>query len=227
MLNRYKYNGYSSATEDLEISPADTLRVSMISNKDYKDLKYSYKNSNRIKYITIGGSKKIFSSDVDLDIRKSDTNSAYIKIRKEARGSSSSAANENAGKLEYQFKLDGNKLAFNNYFLNGHSKSFIDQEVDVILYLPEGYHVFLDKSTRNYLYDIDNVQDIYDKSMVNHYYVMGENELDCLDCKDSKKNDVETDNVNLKINEDGLNFKAKSEDGDVEIKIDENGLTIK
>jgi len=63
--------------------------------------------------------------------------------------------------------------------------------------------------------------------MVNHYYVMGENELDCLDCEGSKKIDIDTDNVNLKINEDGLNFKAKSEDGDVEIKIDGNGLTIK
>ncbi|MFT5791267.1 MAG: phage shock protein PspC (stress-responsive transcriptional regulator) [Saprospiraceae bacterium] len=227
MLNRYKYNGYSATTEDLKISPADTLRVSMVGNKDYKDLKYSYRNRNRLKYITIGGAKKVFSSDVDLDIRKSDTNSAYIKIRKEARGPNSSTANENAGKLEYQFKLNEDKLVLNNYFLNGYSKSFIDQEVDVILYLPEGYHLFLDKSTRNSLYDVDNVQDIYDKSMVNHYYVMGENELDCLDCEGSKKIDIDTDNVNLKINEDGLNFKAKSEDGDVEIKIDGNGLTIK
>jgi hypothetical protein len=56
---------------------------------------------------------------------------------------------------------------------------------------------------------------------------MGENELDCLDCEGSKKIDIDTDNVNLKINEDGLNFKAKSEEGDVEIKIDKNGLTIK
>ena len=224
MLNRYKYNGYSSTTQDLEINPADTLRVTMVSNKD---LKYSNRNSNRLKYITIGGTKKVFSSDVDVDIRKSDTNSAYIKIRKEARGPNSSTANENAGKLEYQFKLDGNKLVLNNYFLNGYSKSFIDQEVDVILYLPEGYYIFLDKSTRNSLYDVDNVQDIYDKNMVNHYYVMGENELDCLDCEGSKKIDIDTDNVNLKINEDGLNFKAKSEEGDVEIKIDKNGLTIK
>ncbi len=227
MLNRYKYNGYSSTTEDIEISSVDTLKIAMISNKDYKDLKHSYRNRNGLKYLTIGGTKKIFSSEVDVDIRKSDTNSAYIKIRKEARGSNSNIANENAEKLEYEFKLDGNKLFLNNYFLNGNARNFIDQQVDVILYLPEGYHVFLDKSTRNSLYDVDNVQNIYDKNMVNHYYVMGENELDCLDCEDSKKIDIDTDNVNLKINEDGLNFKATSEDGDVEIKIDENGLTIK
>ena len=229
MLNRYRYSGYNSTSDNLEINATDTLQVSMKSHSNYKDYKYSYRNNNnyRSKFIKIGDTKKVYSSDVDVDIRKSDNNSAYIKIRKEARGPSSSKANENASKIEYQFKLDGNKLTLNNYFLNEYSKSFIDQEVDVILYLPEGYHVYLDKSTKNYLYDVDNVQDVYDRHMVNHHYVMGENELDCLDCDDSKKIDIESDKVNLKIDEDGLNFKAKSEDGDVEIKINENGLTIK
>ncbi|PHR74106.1 MAG: transcriptional regulator [Lutibacter sp.] len=223
--SKYKYHEYKSTTEDLEITATDTLRISMIGNKDYKDLKY--RNNNQLRVITDNGSKKVFSSDVDIDIRKSDTNSAYIKIRKGARGPNSETANDNASKLEYQFKLDGNRLTLNNYFLNEDRRSFIDQEVDVILYLPEGYHIYLDKSTRRYLYDVDNVQDLYDRSMTNHYYIMGENELDCLDCNTDKVIDVDTDNVNLKINKDGVDLKINTDDGDVKVKIDENGIIIK
>jgi hypothetical protein len=33
--------------------------------------------------------------------------------------------------------------------------------------------------------------------------------------------------LNLKIDNDGVNLKIKSDDGDVELKVNKNGLTIK
>ncbi len=104
--------------------------------------------------------------------------------------------------------------------MNNFKDVFFGQEVDVILYLPEGTTVYLDKSTKNYLDNISNKQNIYDRRMINHYYVMGENELDCLDCKTSKTIDTDTDNVNLKIGEERVNLKINTDDGDVKVKID-------
>ncbi|AOW21835.1 PspC domain-containing protein [Urechidicola croceus] len=224
--SRYKYKGMSTTKSDIELITNDTLNIAMIGNEDYHDSKY-YRNSD-IRVVYDNDIKKLYSNDVDLDIRKSDTENTYLRIRKEARGGNYQSANENAEKLEYQFNLSGSDLKLDNYFLNEFSRSFFDQEIDVILYVPEGQIIYLDKSTRRNLNGVSNVQDIYDRNMVNHYYIMGESELDCLDCEKKEYVDVDRENVNLKINDEGLNFKAKDDDGDsVEINIDKTGVTIK
>ncbi len=224
--SKYKYRGLDTKSQDIELIANDTLRISMVTNNDYIDDKYSRNNRNYKKF-NDNGIEKLYSTDVDFDIRKSDTDFAYIKIRKAAQGRNYSDANLNAEKLEYQFNLSNSSLELNGYFLNNFKNAFFGQEVDVILYLPEGAKIYLDKSTKHYLDDVSNRQDIYDKRMIDHYYIMGKNQLDCIDCKTDKIIDVDTDNVDLKINENGVNLKINTDDGDVKVKIDENGIEIK
>ncbi len=219
--SRYKNAGTDTTKHELNISPLDTLKISMIKNEDFDD----YRNNN-LRIIDTDGKKQLFSNNVDVDIRNSDTGSPYIKIRKYAHGRSRTKAKENARKIEYQFNLTDKNLQLNSFFLNDFPNGFFDQDIDVIIYLPEGYTVYLDKSTRYYLDDVANVQNIYDTKMVKHHYIMTDSELDCLDCNKSDSN-TDDENIYLKIDDDSVNLKINSEDGDAEVKIDENGVTIK
>ncbi|MDC9722126.1 MAG: PspC domain-containing protein [Urechidicola sp.] len=222
--SRYKHAGTDTTKHELNITPLDTLKISMISNDDFDD--YNYGRNNNIKIIDNDGNKQLFSNDVELDIRNSDTDNAYIKIRKYAHGKTRSLAKENARKIEYQFNLTDKNLQLNSFFLNDFPNGFFDQDIDVIVYIPEGYTVYLDKSTKYYLDDVANVQNIYDPRMVKHHYIMTDSELDCLDCDESDHN-TDEENVHLKIDDDGMHLKINSEDGEAEVKIDENGVTIK
>ena len=208
-VSKYKYQGIDTTTQDIELVANDTLSISMVGNDEYHDTKY-LKHNNGYRTVNDNGIKKTYSTDVDFDIRKSDSDFAYIKIRKEARGRSYDAANSNAEKLEYQFNLSDSNLKLNGYFLNELENSFFDQEVDVILYLPKGATIYLDKSTKTFIDDISNVQNIYDRRMIKHYYIMGDSELDCIDCEEWNSNtEKEDDNLNLKIDDEGVNLKNK------------------
>lgn len=224
--SKYRYKGLDTKTQDLELITTDTLNISMMLNEDYTETRRTRRNSN-LRSINDNGIEKFYSNDVDFDIRKSDSDMAYIKVRKEAHGRNYSDANANAEKLEYQFNLTNSNLKLNGYFLNNFENTFFGQEIDIILYLPEGATIYLDKSTRNYLDDVSNKQDIHDRRMIDHYYIMGKNELNCLDCKTNKVVDVDTDDVRLKINDEGVDLKINTDEGDVKIKIDENGIIIK
>lgn len=221
--SKYRYQGIDTQTNDIELIANDTLKISMVGNDTYQDTKY-LKHNHNFNIVNVDGNEKVYSTNVDFDIRKSNNDMAYIKIRKEARGRNYENANENAAKIEYQFNLNDSNLELDGYFLNDISNSFFDQEIDVILYLPEGATIYLDKSTRTFLDDVANKQNIYDRSMTNHYYVMGKNELDCIDCKTYNGNKDEK--VKLKIDEDSLNLNINTDDGEVEMKIDQNGVTI-
>ena len=225
--SKYRYQGIDTQTNDIELVANDTLNISMVGNEDYQDTKY-LRHSNGFKTVNDDGSEKVYSTDINFDIRKSNTDAAYIKIRKEARGRNYEDANANAEKLEYQFNLSNSNLRLNGYFLNEIKNTFFNQEVDVILYLPEGVTIYLDKSTKTFIDDISNEQNIYDRRMINHYYIMGNSELRCIDCDEWNSNrEKEDKNLNLKINENSVNLKINSDDEDLEIKVDENGLTIK
>jgi phage shock protein PspC (stress-responsive transcriptional regulator) len=224
--SRYSQSGINTSKHAIAIAATDTLKVSMVKfNSDYEY--NNYRNGNSYKIVTDNNTKKLYSSNVDVDIRKSEDESTYVKIRKSARGRTYDDAKDNAEKIEYQFRLDGSHLQLDNYFLNNFPNGFFDQSIDVLIYIPEGYTVYLDNSTRNYLDDVSNVQNIHDRSMTRHHYIMGLSELDCLDCDGAeRKSGNYTGNVNIKIDENSVNLEINSDGEKVEMKLDSSGVTI-
>ncbi|MFB0924999.1 MAG: hypothetical protein QMB65_06925, partial [Vicingaceae bacterium] len=57
------------------------------------------------------------------------------------------------------------------------------QEINVNIYLPVGKSIYLDKSLRHVIYDIDNVTRTRDRKMLGKRWVMLEEGLTCLDCE--------------------------------------------
>lgn len=176
-------NGYHTKTTSIYITQIDTLNVKMIDNQDLSN--YSYLRKRRgYRRVFINSKDKLYSNAVRLDIRLSDTDSSYIKVRKEAEGKNRLKAQERAKQIGYNFALTGETLNFNGYFLTDIRTKFIDQDLDVTLFIPKGKVIYLDNSTRSFLRHIKNTNNTYDGDLPKHYYKMTLDGLDCLDCKD-------------------------------------------
>jgi hypothetical protein len=50
------------------------------------------------------------------------------------------------------------------------------------LKVPVGGSVYLDHSLDDFIYDIDNIQNIYDRDMLGKNWLMTERGLTCVDC---------------------------------------------
>ncbi len=222
------YDGVYNHTEELPIVQNDTLRIKMSGEENLsanKDLRrrYSYET------VYDNDIKKLYSNRIYLDIKAAENSTAYVKIRKESEGKNRLIANEDAESIEYQFNLTDNNLNLNGYFLSEFKNKFKEQQIDINIYLPVGSIIYLDKTTRSFLYDVDNVQNIRDRNMPKNYYKMIDNGLECIDCdpdifgREYKENN---EHFNLKIDKNGVKIKVKDDHNNAEVKIDKNGITI-
>jgi hypothetical protein len=58
------------------------------------------------------------------------------------------------------------------------------QELYLTLEIPVGMVVFLDHSLEDLIYDIKNVNNMWDYDMLGHYWKMEEEGLSCISCED-------------------------------------------
>jgi hypothetical protein len=173
--------------------------------------------------------QKLYSTRVYVDIKTTDKENAFVKIRKESEGNNRLTANKDAESIEYQFNLNDKNLLLNGYFLSNFKNKFKDQSVDITIYLPVNTIIYLDNSTRSFLNDVDNIQNIHDRDMPKNYYKMTENGLECLNCNEAIFGDdykEKNGSFNLKLDENGLKIKVNDNNKNAEVNIDETGITI-
>jgi len=80
-----------------------------------------------------------------------------------------------------------------------YADKFRDQEVKVSIALPVGKSIYLDPSSREIIYDIENVTNTYDGKMMGHHWLMTEKGLECTDCEWIIKEKEEKESSRLKI----------------------------
>ncbi|WP_457616745.1 PspC domain-containing protein [Lutibacter sp.] len=221
------FDGVYKYREELPIVANDTLTIKMVDSEDLstrKELKKRY--SSEIVYV--GDTQKVYATKISVDIKPTDKLNAFVKIRKESEGKSIKHANKSAETIEYQFNLNNQNLLLNGYFLSEIKNQFKNQYVDITIYLPVNAIIYLDKSTRTYLYDIENTQGIFDRDMPKHYYKMTSDGLECLDCNPNIFNIRKKNNYfKLNIDSSGVEIKVKDGTSNAKVKIDENGVIIR
>lgn len=119
---------------------------------------------------------------VEMDIQPSPDGSLFIKETYNSKGSTRREARANAKDVIYQFEQLDSVISFMGYYTLKEGSKFRAQDVDLILYLPIGYSVYLDESMVDIIYDVDNIQDYFDYDMLNHHWEMTEKGLSCTDC---------------------------------------------
>lgn len=196
---------------------------------------------------TFGSKNKALSliGNIELDVVESNTDSIEVIVYYNSQGNTKQTANNNAKKIKYQFKQNGNVLLLDQIFVVAEGDKFRAQNVDVKIKLPKGKVILLDKSLKGLLDNVDNVTNTWDGDMVNRRWYMSENGLKCIDCEgldtDNDSFDDENEikieknvtingneinindkNTKVKITDEGINVTGNEE----KVKIDKNGIHV-
>ncbi|AXP81540.1 PspC domain protein [Mariniflexile rhizosphaerae] len=227
--SEHAFNEHVIEKQALFITANDTLEIKMAENDLLRNRHHrhdSFKVANNE-----NGEKTIYNSDISITVKSTTDSLATISIEKSADGRNYDKAIERAKNIHYNYVLKGNMLELDSYLSTDAKNRFSDQEIVVILYLPEGSVVKFSNNTRRYLsYDIDS-------NYVNQYLNITEDGLVCNDCDDEFEIDVDTPNV--KIDESGIEIKGdksslkidnkgiNAESEDVKVNINSEGVSVK
>jgi phage shock protein PspC (stress-responsive transcriptional regulator) len=233
-VTEFASNGKTVQKETLQINPADTLMIKFRYNDFYaKDVNH---RQNFEFLQDENGKDVIYSNEVSFHIIKTDEATPYIQIEKQAKGKTIAEAKQRAEKITYAYKLVGNQLIFDNYFLAEVASKYRDQEVEIFLYLPKGIVFKTDDSLEDYDRSDDDFFNLHFSG--NYKYKVAEDKIMCLDCPADENDweDVQNSYINndsttsVILNEKGILIKKQnSEDGKEvkSVKINEDGITIK
>ena len=228
------FDGTVTNKQEINLIEKDTLNIKLvdddkISNSMVLRREYGYKV-----VVDEDDDNRIYSNNIRLNIHPSDNDRIIVKTRKKSDGKSKEDARDNAREISHGFELGNNNLLIDGYFLSEVKNKFRAQKIYLDIYIPVGQIIYLDKSARSFLYDVDNMQDIYDRDMAKHYYKMTEEGLSCLDC-DSKDEETEdeimkeskAESFNMKIDKKGVHIEiVDDKNKKAKVKIDENGVLI-
>jgi len=144
---------------------------------------------------------------VRVDVQPSDNDSVYIEERYSACGNSFEDARSRASDIIYSISVTDSMVTLPNYFVMKTESKFRGQSVKLILKLPVGKSVMLDKSLDWMPDDIHNVTNTWDHNMLGYTWKMTKDGLECQQCPE----DI-TGNQN--------------DDSDKQIKIEPNKVII-
>ncbi len=234
------FNKTAKVRENITVTNYDTLYLKMHETPvNSQELNFSdneeegekgFKTNRRDNNYMIGtsNSMKYLLGHAQLNIIKSQTDKVELVIVKEAKGGDKRSATERAKNISYNVSQIDSLIQFDNLFKVNNADKFRVQDVTVILKVPVGKVVYLDKSIESLMYDIENVTNTYDGDMVNRRWIMTANGLKCLDCDgitdNSDKNNSDEDDTekDVKITVNGVDVDNK----DVQVKLDTNGIHI-
>ena len=198
----------------------------MIGHDDYN--KYIDKYYQNYKISRNDDDNNIISAtDIRLIVKSTTDSLASIKVKTLANGSSYELARERAQNINYSYEIINNELRLNAYLTTDVSYKFSDQNVEVILYLPEGSILYADDNTHKFHQNNSYVNDILKTGMEEHYLKIIEDDVQCLDCTEAKSEESRTIEISeekeetIKDDKPNVSIKINEEDG-VNIEVNDN-----
>ena len=166
----------------------------------------------------------------------SENDSVSVFVVKTAAGKQKTEASLRAKNINYNAAQQDSVLLLNTNFSFSIADKYRGQEVEVLVKLPKNKVIYLDNSVKKLLYDVENINGIYDNDMVGKYWMMTANGLTCLSCtkeelmnnKDDDDDDtkhiinINDSNATVHIDKHGVEVHAK----DAHVKISSEGIKI-
>jgi phage shock protein PspC (stress-responsive transcriptional regulator) len=227
--NEHAFDTKVSDTEVLNIKPNDTINISTAKLDQYSS--YFYSRNNDFKVIEDDNGKSIVSSDIKYIIKSTSDSIASITIEKTATGSNYNIARDRAENINYSYALTGNNLKLNSYHTTDVDNKFSEQEVQLIIYLPEGTILNINSNFPRYYRHL-GYNNILSKVKKGNYYKIVNDDAVCLDCtlEIEAEFEDETDVIEEKIKDfetSIINESSNDEKPNVSLKInDEDGVTL-
>ena len=226
------YDGNVTNSKEINLTTNDTLNIKLIDNDKISNSVVLRRDWGYKVVFDEDNEERIYSNNIRMNIYSSENGKIMVKTKKRSNGKSRVAARENANEIIHDFYLEENDLKLNGYFLTDTNNRFREQKIYIDIFIPVGQVIYLDKSTKTFLYDVENIQDLYDGDMPKHYYKMTEEGLLCIDCDsfenfEEKESNEDVESLNMKIDKKGVHIEIKNKDNEkAEVKIDNNGILI-
>ncbi|RCT55088.1 PspC domain-containing protein [Winogradskyella sp. KYW1333] len=215
----HAFDAKFTVKEQLDVTANDTLKINMVSDSNYNG--YYYRRNNNYRLVEDENGRTIISSDIRLVVRSTKDSLASMVIEKQARGSSYDIARNRAENINYSYTLNDGKLDLSSYLTTDIENKFSEQEVMVILYVPEGTVIYADDNTYSFHRNSSYYNDILDNGMEEQYLKIIEDGTECLDCE------IEEEDENLDETNSDNNQIITEEKPDVSIQInEEEGVNI-
>ena len=214
--------------ETLNIVSSDTLTIKMIGHDDYNKYIHKYYHEYKIGR-NENNTNVISNTDIRLIIKSTTDSVASIKIKGFASGSNYDLARERAQNINYNYTFVDNELRLDAYLTTDVINKFSNQNIEVIVFLPEGTVFYADENTHKFHQNNSYVNDILKTGQEEHYLKVIEDDVECLDCvEDIEEEIAEFTEEATEIIEDITNEKSSEEETpNVSIKInDEDGVKI-
>ncbi|AUS04525.1 PspC domain-containing protein [Pseudotamlana carrageenivorans] len=204
---------------ELFIKANDTLMVKMTHSDKFNssfsrdDFKLAHDDN---------GNKIMYSSDVRIMVKSTSDTVATLSIIKSANGRNYETAIARAKNINYHYEVKNKTLLLDAFLTTDIKNKYNDQEVDIILYLPENTVVYFSSNTEDFIRHNNHEGHLISDKNTNHFIRIMDNNSKCLDCPDEDFN-VEVDTPEVKIDSDGI----KVESDEVKINISSKGIEIK
>lgn len=157
-------------TQKVECTTCKTIYLQ--TNDDlYSSLIETDISLDRMRVAEVNGKEKLLGHPT-FTIEKSTTGEFLLQVKKRARGSSTENAQVNMEQIDYNFSQRDSTLLFDPYYILRDNAKWRNQEVQMVLKVPEGKSVFLDDQMKSIIHDIENVDNMWDGDMVGKYWTM-------------------------------------------------------
>ncbi|MDP3434135.1 MAG: hypothetical protein Q8T04_14380, partial [Bacteroidota bacterium] len=164
-----------TVTQNVECNQCKTLYLEM--NDDlYESLIEDHISLDRMKIAEVNGKEKLLGHP-RFTIEKSTSGEFLLQIKKRARGSNTEDAQQNVEQIDYNFTQKDSTLLLDSYYFLKENAKWRQQEVSMILKVPEGKSIFMNEKMKSIIYDIENVNNMWDGDMVGKKWIMTANGL--------------------------------------------------
>ncbi len=189
------HSGKVTTRTELNITKGDTLNLAMRAHENYN---FPLRRSTD-DYFTYdeNGNRARLNRNVRLIVRRTRDSLAYVSVERRAYGNSYSTARDHANELAFNFDYSDGTLDLDGFFATPYKNKFHDQEVQVLLYLPEGVTLYADKNTYSYHRNSESYRDLLRNKYNEEKYLLMENgRLICTDCKNDRNSRDRSDGNN-------------------------------
>ena len=176
------FNGVKIANEFTEKTTINTLmNIPTPTNKTLylQSLGKVNKNSKYRGHVSIGNWYFVSSSTQDssfgsasLNIIKNNKNDFEIEVIQSANGKTNKDAKHTASKTNYTFTQKDSLIQFDKYFSIPNHTKWRNQKVDILVKVPIGGKVFIDRSMKKLIHDIENISGTSDHDMLGKTWKM-------------------------------------------------------
>lgn len=159
-----------TVTQKIDCTTCKTLYLETTDDL-YESLIEDHISLDRMKIAVVNGKEKMLGHP-RFTIEKSSTGEYLLLIKKRARGNSTEDAQKNVELIEYNFSQKDSTLKFDPYYFLKENAKWRNQEVSMILKVPEGKSVYLNEKMTEIIYDIENTENMWDGDMVGKIWTM-------------------------------------------------------